>query len=77
MAQKIILQDKVSDTVNKIGTAGQVVSAITRTTVKGKSTVTLTVPTGTIVVDEDILTISHTNNPNGSTPGQTAWVIGQ
>ena len=77
MAQKIAVGDKVSDTVNKVGTDGQVVSAVSRSTSNSKSIATLTVPTGTIVVDEDFLTISHTSNPNGSTAGQSGYVIGQ
>lgn len=77
-AQKIAVGDKVSDTVNKISTGGQVVSVVSRAVVNAKSVATITVPTGTIVVDEDVMTISHTGTPQiNGTPGQSTFIIGQ
>lgn len=77
MSQKINIGDKVSDTVNKIGTGGQVVSNVSRSVVNAKSVATITVPSGSIVVDEDVLTISHTATPLGNNPGASVFVIGQ
>lgn len=79
MAQLVLVNDKVADTVNKIGTNAQVVSAVSRSIVNSNGVVTLTVPTGTIVADEDTLTLSHvpTANMSGVAGSPQVFVIGQ
>jgi cysteine synthase len=72
MAQKIVVGDKITDTVNGVGTGGQIASVVTRANTNAKSVATVTVPTGNIVKDEDLITLSHTD-----VNGRQTFVVGQ
>jgi hypothetical protein len=73
MSQPMLVKvgDKVEDHLHLTVSNSQIVSAVSRAIVNAKSVVTLTVPSGTIVIDEDFLTLTHQ-----VTSGQQAFIVG-
>lgn len=61
MNTTVVVNDRENNTLNG-QTTSQTISAISRSIVNGKSVVALTIPTGTLSVQEDNLIVSHPGN---------------